>query len=81
MSVFDSELYAASCALQYAAGRCTPQSITGLPHSRAVSLSIDSQAAMSSISRPGYSYQAPLLHDIRKATSSVLLSGSAVQIG
>ena len=39
------------------------------------------QATICSISRPGYSYQAPLLRDICKATSTLLLSGSAVQVG
>ena len=73
MSVFDAELYAASCALQYAANLS--------PDPKVVSLSIDSQAALSTISQPGYSYSAPLLHDIRKATSSLHLSNTAVQVG
>jgi hypothetical protein len=46
-----------------------------------ISLSIDNQATISTISRPGYSYLAPLLHDIRKATADLLLSGSSVQVG
>ena len=46
MSVFDAELYAASCALQYAAN--LPANLS--PGSRVVSLSIDSQAALSTIS-------------------------------
>ena len=73
MSIFDAELYAASCALQYAANLSSGPKV--------VSLSIDSQAALSTISRPGYSYSAPLLHDIRKATSSLHLSNTAVQVG
>ena len=36
---------------------------------------------MCTISRPGYSYQASLLRGICKATSALLLSGSAVQVG
>ena len=36
---------------------------------------------MYTISRPGYSYQAPLLRNICKATSTLLHSGSTVQIG
>ena len=36
---------------------------------------------MCAISRLGYSYQASLLRDICKATSALLFSGSAVQIG
>ena len=43
-----------------------------------ISFSIDNQATISTISRPGYSY---LLHDIRKATANLLLSGSSVQVG
>ena len=73
MSVFDAELYATSCALQYAASLSPPPKV--------VSLSVDNQAIIYSISRPGYSYQAPLLRDICKATSTMLASGSAVQIG
>ena len=46
-----------------------------------ISLRIDNQATISTISRPGYSYLAPLLHDIRKATPNLLLSGSSVQVG
>ena len=46
-----------------------------------VHCSVDSQAAKSAISRPGYSYQALLLHDTRKATFTLLLSGSAAQVG
>ena len=72
MSVFDTELYAASCALQYAASLS--------PSPKAVSLAVDNQKIMYTISRPGYSYQAPLLRDICKATSILLLSGSTVQI-
>ena len=73
ISIFDAELYAASCALQYAASLSPPPKV--------VSLSVDNQATIHAISRPGYSYQAPLLHDICKATSTLLLSGSAVQVG
>ena len=73
MSVFDAELYAASCALQYAASLSPPP--------RVVSLAVDSQAVLCTIARPGYSYQASLLRDICKATSTLLLSGSAVQVG
>ena len=73
MSIFDAELYAASCALQYTAN-CMPPIAT-------ISLSIDNQATISTISRPGYSYLAPLLHDIRKATADILLSGSSIQVG
>ena len=43
--------------------------------------SVDNQATIYSISRPGYSYQAPLLRKICKATSTLPPSGSAVQIG
>ena len=56
MSVFDAELYAASCALQYVA---SPP-----PGLKAASLSIDNQAIANAISRPGYSCQAPILSDI-----------------
>ena len=82
MSVFDAELYAASCALQYAAN-CVPRHDTEPPsHPQSmISLSIDNQATISTISRPGYSYLAPLLHDIRKATANLHLSGSSVQVG
>ena len=74
MSVFDAELYAASCALQYAASLSPPP--------KAVTLAADNQAIMMyTISRPGYSYQAPLFRDICKATSTLLLPGSTVQIG
>ena len=73
MSVFDAERYAASCALRYDAN-IPPGSIV-------VSLSIDSQAALTTISRPGYFYLASLLHDIGKATSTLLLSDTAVQVG
>ena len=73
ISVFDVVLYASSCALQYAANLS--------PSSKIVSLSIDRQAAFTTISRPGYSYLAPLLHDIRKATSILPLSDTAVQVG
>ena len=51
------------------------------PPLKAVSLTADNQAIMYTISRPGYSYQALLLHDICKATFTLLLSGSTVQIG
>ena len=67
MSVFDVELYAASCAVQYAA--------TLNSHSKAVSLSIDNQAAISAISYPGYSYLAHLLHDIHSAMIALSHSG------
>ena len=50
MSVFYAELYTASCALQYAANLS--------PASRVVSLSIDSQAVITTISWPDYSYLA-----------------------
>ena len=73
MSVSNAELYAASCALRYAASLSPPP--------RVISLAVDNQAIMRTISRTGYSYQAPLLHDIRKAASTLLLSGSTVQIG
>ena len=56
MSVFDAELYAASCALQYAASLSPPP--------RVVSLAVDNQAVLCTIARPGYSYQASLLRDI-----------------
>ena len=48
MSVFDAELFAASCALQYAAALSPPPKV--------VSLGVDNQAALYAISRPGYSY-------------------------
>ena len=82
MSVFDAELYAASCALQYAAN-CVPRHDAEPPsHPQSmISLSIDNQASISTISRPGYSYLAPLLHNIRKATANLLLLGSSVQVG
>ena len=51
------------------------------PPPKVVSLCVDNQATIHSISRPGYSYQVPLLHDICKAISTLLLSGSTVQIG
>ena len=73
MSVFDAELYAASCALKYAASLSPPP--------RVVSLAVDNQATLCDISRPGYAYQASLLRDICKATSTLLHSGSAVQVG
>ena len=75
ISVFEAELYAASCVPQYAANL---SSDTG---SKVVSLSIDNQATITTISRPGYSYLAPLLHNIRKATSTPLLLDTAVQLG
>lgn len=63
MSAFGAELYAASCALQHATSLSygptyvlpspTPRPS---PHSKAVSLSIDNQATISTISCPGYSY-------------------------
>ena len=53
MFVFDAELYATSCTLQYA----TDPSPTGTPPgSKVVSLDIDNQAAISTASRPGCSY-------------------------
>ena len=73
MSVFDAELFAASCTLQYAA--------TLSPPPKVVSLGVDNQAASCAISRPGYSYRASLLRDIHRATSTLLLSGSAAQAG
>ena len=73
MSVFDAELYAASCALQYAA--------TLNSHSKVVSLSIDNQATISASSRLGYSYLAHLLHDIRNATIALSHSGCITQVG
>ena len=72
MSVFDAELYVASCGLLYAANLS--------PGSRVVNPTTDNQAAITIISRPGYSYLAPL-HDIRKAASTLLLSDTAVQVG
>ena len=56
MSVFDAELYTASCALQYAASLSLPPKV--------VNLGADNQATICSISRPGYTNQAPLLHGI-----------------
>ena len=44
-------------------------------------VSIDNQAAITTISRPCYSHLAPLLHDIHKATSTLLLLDTAVQVG
>lgn len=70
MAVFDEELYAVSCALQYDASLSPPPKVVGL--------SIDSLGVKSAISRPGYPYQAPLLHDIHHDTSSLHLSCSAV---
>ena len=51
------------------------------PPPRAVSLAVDNQAVLCTIARPDYSCQASLLRDICKATSTLLLSGSAVQVG
>ena len=48
MSVFDAELFAASCALQYAAALSPPPKV--------FSLGVDNQAALYATSRPGYSY-------------------------
>ena len=73
MPVFDAELYAASCALQYA--------VSLLFAPKAASPSVDNQAAICSILRPGCFRQAPLLRDICKAISTLLRSGSVVQIG
>ena len=73
MSIFDAELYAASCALQYAASLSPPPEV--------VNLSVNSQATLNAISRPGYTYKAPLLRDIHTATSTLLLLGSTVQEG
>ena len=73
MSVFDAELYATSYALQYAASLSQPP--------KAVSLAVDNQVIMYTISCPGYSYQAPLLRDICKATSTLFYLGTTVQIG
>ena len=73
MSAFDVGLYAACCALQYAA------SLYPLP--RIISLAFDNQAIMYATSRPRYSYQAPHLRDICNATSALLLSDSTVQAG
>ena len=75
MSVFDAELYAASCALQYAA------SLDSHWYSKVVSLSIDNQATISAISRPGYSYLAHPLHDIRNATITLSHLGYITQVG
>ena len=84
ISILDAELHAASCALQYAARLSANLSAnlpTNLPPgSKVVGLSIDSQAALATVSRPGYSYLVPL-HGIRKATSTILLSDTAVQVG
>ena len=46
MSVFDAELYAASFALQYAASLSPPPGV--------VSLAVDNQVVLCTISRPGY---------------------------
>ena len=73
MSVFNVELYAASCALQYAASLSPPPKV--------ISFSVDNQATVNAVPRPGYSYQATLLNDISKATSTRLPSGSVVQVG
>ena len=73
MTVFDAELYAASCAPQYAA--------TLNSHSKVVSLSIDNQATITAIPRPGYSCLAHLLHDIRNATITLSHSGCVAQVG
>ena len=71
----------ATTAAGYAAN-CAPQHTANLPpHSRVVSLSIDNQAIISTICRPGYSRLAPLLHDIHKATTTLLFSCAAVQVG
>lgn len=48
------------------------------PLPKFVSLSIDSQVAIIATSLPSYSYQVPLLRDIRNTTST--LTGSAVQV-
>ena len=55
-----------------------PATCSNMPHVsplplKVVSLSIDSEAAIGAISRPGYSYQAPLC-DFRNATSTLLSS-------
>ena len=73
MSVFDAELYAASCAFRYAASLS--------PSPEVVSLSVDNQATTCSISRPGYPHQTHLLRDICRTTSTLLCSGSAIQTG
>ena len=75
MSVFGAELYAASCALQYAASLCKapPDLAPDLaPHSKVVSLSIDNQATISTVPHPDYPYLAPLLRDIRNATITLV---------
>ena len=69
-SVFDAELYSASFAHQPAANLS--------PGLKVVSLSIDSQAILTTISGTGYSYSAPLHYDIRKATFTLLFSDTAV---
>ena len=74
MSVLDAELYVASCALQYAAN-ISPrrQYAANLSiHSRVVSLGAYNQATIKTVSRPGYSYQVPLLRNICKATATLL---------
>ena len=62
-----------------------PAARSSMPHPppppKVVSLAVDNQATMWAISRPGYSYQASLIRDIRKATSTLLSSGPAVQVG
>ena len=62
-----------------------PAARSSMPHlsppPKVVSLGVDNQATLCTITRPGYSYQASLLRDICKATSTLTLSGSAVQIG
>ena len=60
--------------------------LTPSPHFRSylnitIHLGAARPATLCAIPHPGYSYQAPLLHDICKATSALLLSGSPVQVG
>ena len=80
MSIFDAEVYAASCALLYS-GSCMPRHDAEPTPPHPQTMIVYNQATISTISRPGYSYLALLLHDIRKATADLHLSGSSVQGG
>ena len=53
-------------------GQYTLQYAASLPGPKVVGLGIDDQATISIIARPGYSYVAPILRDIQKATTSLL---------
>ena len=58
----------------------TIKTLQPFPHTSVVSLGIGNQATISTISRPGYPYLAPLFGGIRKASTALLLSGTAVHV-